>query len=109
MKRIFSALSIIILLLQAAAPAYCQTPVAKLGRGVANIVTCPFEVPKQIMEKYCAANSMWDGVLIGLPVGIGMTVVRCVVGAFETVTFPFPVPDDYRPVLEPEYAWEPSS
>ena len=108
MKRIFPALVVIALVLQAAVPAYCQTPVAKLGRGVANIVTCPFEVPKQIIEKYNAANSMWDGLFIGLPVGIGMTVVRCAVGAFETVTFPFPVPEGYRPVLEPEYTWEPS-
>lgn len=108
MKRMISAIVAVFLILQLAGPAYCQTPVRKLGRGVANIVTCPFEIPKQIMEKYCAANSMWDGMLIGLPVGIGMTVVRAAVGAFETVTFPFPVPDDYRPVLEPEYAWESS-
>ena len=38
--------------------------------------------------------------------GIGMTLVRTGAGIFEVATFPFPVPEAYKPVIEPEYVFD---
>jgi putative exosortase-associated protein (TIGR04073 family) len=79
-------------------------PVQKLGRGVANVVTGVLALPGSI-----AAETRADGVA-GVPKGIGLglwrTVSRELVGVYEMVTFPIPVPDDYRPILEPPYPWD---
>jgi hypothetical protein len=37
--------------------------------------------------------------------GLGMTLVRPVVGVYELITAPFPAPEGYRPILKPEYPW----
>ena len=42
---------------------------------------------------------------IFLAKGIGMTIVRTGAGIYEVVTFPFPIPEDYGPVLEPEFVF----
>jgi len=38
--------------------------------------------------------------------GVGMTIVRTGAGVYETVTFPFPIPEGYTPVIEPEYVMQ---
>lgn len=43
------------------------------------------------------------GLTIGLAKGLGMSVIRTGAGIYDAVTFPFPVPQDYEPLLEPEY------
>jgi putative exosortase-associated protein (TIGR04073 family) len=43
---------------------------------------------------------------IGLAKGVGMTIVRTGAGVYETVTFPFPIPEGYGPVLEPEFVFK---
>ena len=87
---------------------YCDDPVKKLGRGICNVVTCPFELVAQPAD---VANS--DGpfaaATYGVLKGIGMTVVRGMVGAYEIVTFPVPLPKDYKPILtDPEFFFEES-
>jgi putative exosortase-associated protein (TIGR04073 family) len=42
------------------------------------------------------------GVPIGLALGVGMLVARELVGVYEFVTAPFPVPA----ILRPEYPWD---
>jgi len=42
---------------------------------------------------------------VGVAVGLGKFVARELVGAYEIVTAPFPIPRDYAPVLSPEFAW----
>ena len=37
---------------------------------------------------------------------MGLFVTRELVGVYEVVTFPAPVPRGYRPILSPEYPWE---
>jgi len=32
--------------------------------------------------------------------------MRMAVGVYEVVTFPFPLPKDYVPVLEPAFVWQ---
>ena len=36
----------------------------------------------------------------------GEAVVRELVGVYEFVTAPFPVPAGYQPILRPEYPWD---
>jgi putative exosortase-associated protein (TIGR04073 family) len=106
MKRIFLALLTALFILGITGSGRCQSPMEKLGRGLANVVTSPFEFPKNIVARYCSENSPYDAVFLGAPKGIMMTVVRCVTGIYDIVTFPLPAPSGYKPVLEPEFAWE---
>jgi hypothetical protein len=37
--------------------------------------------------------------------GLGALVVRELVGVYEFLTAPFPVPAGYRPIMQPEFPW----
>ena len=76
----------------------------KLVRGVANAATGWVEIPKQISLTW-QENGPGPGCTWGLVKGIGFAVARTAVGAYETVTFPAPIPDGYRPILDPEYVF----
>ena len=86
------------------ATCYAQDPGKKLIRGLANIFTGWVELPKNIYESSVEDN-IFAGLTIGLAKGVGMTIVRTGAGIYETITFPFPIPEDYEPVLEPEYVF----
>ncbi len=96
------------LLLTAAftAPAYCNDPGKKLGRGICNMFTFPLEFYTQFAD----VNNdfgLFAGVTWGIIKGVGMSAVRLVVGAYEVATFPIPIPRDYMPILtEPEFYGE---
>lgn len=77
----------------------------KFLRGLANILTSPLELPINVqnMTEEQGVLVGWTG---GMAKGIGMTALRIIVGAYEVVTFPIPVPPDYKPVIEPEYVWQ---
>ncbi|HUT23503.1 MAG TPA: exosortase system-associated protein, TIGR04073 family [Sumerlaeia bacterium] len=79
-----------------------QSMMTKLGRGCTNILTGWMEMPKQ-MAKSIRETDPVTGTIVGAVRGMGWTFARTVTGAFEVVTFPFPVPKDYKPLLEPEY------
>lgn len=74
----------------------------KLFRGMANAVTGWMEIPKQMIQT-SEAQGVGVGVTWGFAKGIGWAVGRSVIGAYEIITFPFPVPEEYKPVLQPEY------
>ena len=80
----------------------------KLIRGIGNIVTCPAEFPKQIVVTIRDRGPI--GILLGPLKGVGMTAIRGVVGAWETLTFIIPnsLDGDFSPVLKPEFVWTPS-
>lgn len=78
---------------------------SKLARGFVNILTCIGEIPNQ-MVKVGHEKGFWAGISLGFLKGLGMMVVRFGAGAFDMVFFLSPWPDDYKPVLEPEYVWE---
>lgn len=85
---------------------HADTPLKKLGRGLANVATCFFEVPKGAVD----ANTT-DGLIaaltFGLVKGVFNTGVRAVVGVYETATFLIPIPEDYGPILtDPEFFLE---
>ena len=83
---------------------FAQDPFTKLGRGVANTLTGWVELPKNIYNTSVQANA-FAGLTLGLAKGAGMTIVRTGAGLYEIATFPFPLPQDYRPLLEPEYVF----
>ena len=84
--------------------AYAQDPAKKLGRGLANVLTGWVELPKNIYDTSVEENIL-SGLTMGLAKGVGMTIVRTGAGIYETITFPFPIPEDYQPVLEPEFVF----
>ena len=95
---------VVIMVLAVASTSYAQDPAKKLGRGLANILTGWIELPKNIYDVSVEENPL-AGLTIGLAKGIGMTIVRTGAGIYEVVTFPFPIPEDYGPVLEPEFVF----
>jgi putative exosortase-associated protein (TIGR04073 family) len=74
----------------------------KLGRGCANLLFGIVEIPNQIQH-----TSQQDGggaaVTLGVGRGIGKFLWREVVGVYEIVTFPVPVPRGYKPIVQPEF------
>ena len=103
MKKIIPVLLVALLI---SSVAFADGPIKKLGRGLANIVTCPLEVIKGISDAN-TENGPIAAVTFGLLKGIFNTGVRVAVGAYEVVTFPIPIPRDYSPILtDPEFFLE---
>lgn len=90
-------------------PVWAQDPIHKAGRGLANVLTCWIEVPKNFQLGTQEDNPVL-GAVWGLVKGFGLGGTRLVVGAYEAVTFPLPIPKDYVSPYEglelPDYAWE---
>ena len=76
----------------------------KLGRGIVNVVTGWVEIPKRVHETSQTSGAL-KGLTWGLARGLGYGFIRTAGGAYETVTFPFPAPRDYRPVMRPAYVF----
>lgn len=74
----------------------------KLLRGVVNCLTGWAELPKNIYQTSVEENLL-AGLTVGLGKGIGYTIRRIGAGAYDIVTFPFPIPEDYAPFIEPEF------
>ncbi|MCX5678874.1 MAG: exosortase system-associated protein, TIGR04073 family [Candidatus Omnitrophica bacterium] len=105
-RTVLIILIISLLTIAFAVPAYCNDPAKKLGRGLSNMVTFPAELYFQFKE-----TNDNDGVFAaatwGIIKGVGMSALRLAVGVYETITFPFPIPKDYMPILtEPEFVGE---
>ena len=84
---------------------YAQSMGEKLERGAVNTVTgLVGEVYVKISED--TQNSNWFvGFFTGLVKGAAYGVGRTFVGAYELVTFPIPLPSEYRQIMDPKYAW----
>ncbi|MFH1645208.1 MAG: exosortase system-associated protein, TIGR04073 family [Candidatus Omnitrophota bacterium] len=78
----------------------------KLGRGIVNIVTGWVELPKNIYDTSVETENPLMGITYGTLKGVGMSVVRTGAGAYEVVTFLFPLPQDYEAILDPEFVFE---
>ncbi|MBI2205130.1 MAG: exosortase system-associated protein, TIGR04073 family [Candidatus Rokubacteria bacterium] len=79
----------------------------KAARGVDNTVLgMVTEWPKTIYYE-SKAHGVPYGATVGAVQGLGAGMVRTAVGLYELVTFPFPVPSGYRPILSPEFSLEP--
>lgn len=93
----------LVLMLMAAPATQANTAAHKLGRGLAGM-TCGFlELPGNIVKETNAYGIA--GLPNGLAKGVGMIVTRELVGVYEFVTAPFPIPSGFKPVIQPEYPW----
>ena len=106
MNKAIVLLVIISLVFSMTLPVHADTAIDKLGRGVANTITCVFEVPKA-MGDVKDKDGFFAGFTVGPILGICKTVRRALVGVYEMVTFPIPLPAGYKPILtDPEYFME---
>jgi len=67
---------------------------------MANIVISPGELytqPLLLSKNHASSTSIFGGLLKGSAIWIA----REFVGAYEVLTFPFPIPKDYKPIIEP--------
>ncbi len=76
--------------------------VTKLFRGIVNAATGWMEIPKQ-MSLVWQDQGPGSGLTWGFIKGTGFAIARSVGGAYEIVTFPFPIPEEYRPIMQPDY------
>jgi putative exosortase-associated protein (TIGR04073 family) len=81
-----------------------HTSAQKFGRGLAGMTCGVLEIPGNIVKETRAKGAV--GFPVGLAMGLGMTVTRELVGVYEFITAPFPVPSGFRPILTPEYPWD---
>ena len=71
---------------------------AKLGRGLANFTGGWLEIPLNMHRRYSTgdtAGSLFTGAIYGVFKGL----VRTSVGAYETLTFFLPYPEEFAPIL----------
>jgi putative exosortase-associated protein (TIGR04073 family) len=103
MNRWIISLALLALCLSAS-PAAAQSAPRKLGRGLAAMTGSFLELPGNMVAE-TEARGPGEGMPLGFAKGLGMIVVRTLVGVHEFVTAPFPIPAGYRPIIEPEYPW----
>ena len=105
-KKICLAVLIFLFVISVTAPAFCDTPVTKLGRGLANMLTFPLEVPEQI-SRVNNSDGPFAASTVGMLKGLGCAVNRACVGIYEAATFMMPYPGHYEAILhDPEYFLE---
>lgn len=84
--------------------AYINGSLRKLGRGVANIATCPLE-----LIRTPSIVGRQDGLVaectVGIVQGLWRTVERGAAGVFEVVTFYAEIPKGFEPMMTPEFVW----
>lgn len=102
--KVGATMVLVLLLLSTSRVCFAEDAFTKLGRGVANALTGWVELPKTIYSTSVEQNAL-TGMTLGLAKGAGMALVRTGSGIYEIATFPFPLPEDYRPILEPEYVF----
>jgi putative exosortase-associated protein (TIGR04073 family) len=101
-KRLLATTAILMML--SASGAQADTAAQKFGRGLAGMTCGVMELPGNIVKETRAKGAV--GVPVGMAMGVGMIVTRELVGVYEFLTAPFPVPAGFRPILKPEYPWD---
>lgn len=105
-KKILAVVLVSFLILNFARPGHCDTAIKKLGRGICNVITSPFEIIEQI-QRTNNSDGPYAAITYGVLKGVAMIGVRAVVGAYEIATFPIPLPRGYKPILkDPEFFFE---
>lgn len=114
MKKRAVSLALCAPLLWASAWAYEMSPIddsrrdygagasRKLGRGLANAGLGWMEVFKG-MQDVGEESGFWAGATWGPIYGTLNALRRTAAGVYETATFPVPGPNEFDPILEPEY------
>ena len=80
-----------------------DNPLLCFGRGMTNLVTCWLEIPRCIVYD----NELLPviGTVLGIPEGIGYTLVRALVGTADIVSFGMAGDELYGKYL-PDFVWE---
>lgn len=108
-KKLLSAALVLLFAVTLTSPAFCDTASTKLGRGLANILTFPLEVPEQV-SRINNSDGPFAASTVGIIKGLGWAFGRVCVGLYETATFMIPFPKGYKPILrDPEYFLENSN
>ena len=103
MKRSVCIVLVLLIVLSLATPGYCYGPIRKLGRGICNLLTWPFEIPYRIMETNKSSGTS-AAITIGIWNGACSMIMRFFFGVYEVATFPVPIPAGYEPCLkDPEF------
>ncbi len=76
----------------------------KLGRGVANIGTGPLEILRT-PALVGRADGYISAMTVGMLQGAWRVLLREVTGVFEIVTFAVEIPDNFAPLMKPEFVW----
>src|SRR2546427_165838 len=102
-RRVFglAGLAVLACILAFTSPAGAQTAARKFGRGLADMTTGVLELPGNTVveaKKHGAAGGP-----IGVAKGLGMIVSRELVGGYEGVSAPLPVPPGFRPPVQPAF------
>src|SRR5262245_33826680 len=103
MTRVLPVAGLLVLALTA--PAAGQTAPDKFLRGLAGMTCAILELPGNMVAETDARGAA-EGIPLGFAKGLGMIIPRTLVGVWEFVSAPFPVPEGYAPILEPEYPWD---
>ena len=109
----WAAVLLLVVFGMSALPAAAEsTMIMKLGRGIANVVFGPLELPIQVQETKLKHGGI-AGLTYGTLRGVAFVVARLCVGVVDIVTFPFPLPNcpetpdgfgaGYGPIMYP--AW----
>ncbi|MGI9592010.1 MAG: OmpA family protein [Myxococcota bacterium] len=91
--------------LASAATAQEMTATRKAGRGLAGLTLGILELPGNITQEW-RNNGPLQGLTVGLAMGLVKFPSRTLLGAYELITAPFPLPAGYEPLLAPEYSWQ---
>jgi putative exosortase-associated protein (TIGR04073 family) len=91
-------------LILAAAPSAhaADSPWTKFGRGFQNTLSGWMEIFYQPSVIHAEGKSWPVALPAGLLKGIPWGIARTGAGIYELVTFPFPVPEGYKPLMRPE-------
>jgi len=106
MKKMFAlCLILVALTVFPDTSAHANGPFHKLGRGFINTATGWMDVFYHANKKFREYdNDVFQG-MAAVPEGIIRAFVRTSVGIYETLTFPFPIPENYEIIVEPEFVF----
>lgn len=76
----------------------------KLGRGASSMALPFLEIPGNIVKETKENGAL--GVPYGFGIGVSKMFSRELVGIYEVLTAPIPLPANYKPLLMPEYPWD---
>ncbi|HXV36116.1 MAG TPA: exosortase system-associated protein, TIGR04073 family [Myxococcota bacterium] len=82
-----------------------QSAARKLGRGLAGMTVGFLEIPGNIVDT-SRKQGLAAGMTLGFVLGLGKVVVRELIGVYEFVSAPFPLPAGFQPIIEPEFPWD---
>lgn len=75
----------------------------KFGRGAVNVLTCWTEIPRNVAIEWQRTDPA-SGFFLGVGKGLGYGYTRFASGVYDMVTFAFPVPTGFAPVMDPEFS-----